>query len=64
MQHASRDRSQQCAGAVFMIEPASFSFNEETAASNAMQRSRDAGAGAADVMAASFEATPAGFSFT
>src|SRR5258706_1024529 len=52
MQHATRGRSQQCAGAVFMIEPAAFSFNEETAASNAMQRSRDAGAGAADVMAA------------
>ena len=51
MQHASRDRSQQCAGAVFMIEPASFSFNEETAASNAMQHSGDAEAGAAEVMA-------------
>src|SRR5258706_4561968 len=51
MQHASRDRSQQCDSAVFMIERASFSFTEETAASNAMQHSRDAEAGAAEVMA-------------
>jgi hypothetical protein len=28
----------QCAGTVFMVRPASFGFNDETAASNAMQR--------------------------
>ena len=42
----------QCAGAVFMIEPASFSFNEQTAASNAMQQSGEASLGSEDLMAA------------
>ena len=42
MQQAKTRRSMQCAGAVFMIEPAYFAFNEQTAASNAMQRPLDA----------------------
>jgi hypothetical protein len=42
----------QCAGAVFMIEPASFAFNEQTAASNAMQRPLDASSGAEALVAA------------
>ncbi len=42
----------QCAGAVFMIEPASFSFNEQTAASNAMQRAGEASLGSEDLVAA------------
>jgi hypothetical protein len=41
----------QCAGAVFMIEPASFAFNEQTAASNAMQLGA-AGLGSEDLVAA------------
>ena len=31
-------RPSQCAGAVWMVQPAAFGFNHETAASNAMQR--------------------------
>jgi len=41
MQQTTTRQSMQCAGAVFMIEPASFAFNEQTAASNAMQRPQD-----------------------
>src|ERR1700688_304431 len=52
MQQATTRRSMQCAGAVFMIEPASFSFNEQTAASNAMQQSGEASLGSEDLMAA------------
>jgi hypothetical protein len=40
-------RARQCAGTVFMVRPAGFGFNEETAASNPLQRS-----GAADPSAA------------
>jgi hypothetical protein len=32
----------QCAGTVFMIEPACFAYNQQTAASNAMQRAAEA----------------------
>ncbi len=32
------DPSRQCAGAVFMVQPAAFGFNPETASSNTMQR--------------------------
>src|SRR5258708_5467344 len=41
MQQPTTRQSMQCAGAVFMIEPASFAFNEQTAASNAMQRPQE-----------------------
>src|SRR5260221_44819 len=41
MQQPTTRRSIQCAGAVFMIERASFAFNEQTAASNGMQRAQD-----------------------
>ena len=40
----TRRRVSQCAGAVFMVQPAAFGFNAETAASNAMQRSASADA--------------------
>ena len=42
----------QSAGAVFMVEPASFAFNAQTAASNAMQRPVDAGLGSEALVAA------------
>ncbi len=39
-------RGQQCAGAVLMIRPASFDYNPETAATNAMQQRASGGAAA------------------
>jgi hypothetical protein len=39
-EHGSR-RARQCAGAVFMVSPAAFGFNAETAASNPMQQAQD-----------------------
>ena len=39
-------RTNQCAGAVFMVRPAAFGFNAETAASNALQRPATGGAAA------------------
>ena len=47
-QRASR---QQCAGAVLMIRPASFAYNPETAATNAMQQSSAGDAGDAGLAA-------------
>jgi len=53
---AERGRlSRQCAGAVFMVRPAAFGFNSETAASNAFQGAEDrdpVGLGAAALDAA------------
>jgi hypothetical protein len=46
---------QQCAGAVLMIRPASFDYNPETAATNAMQQSSADGAGAAAVARGEFD---------
>jgi hypothetical protein len=51
MQQAYTGRPTQCAGAVFMVDPASFAFNEQTAASNAMQRA-DTGEAGTDVLLA------------
>jgi hypothetical protein len=45
MQQTPTGPRAQCAGAVFMIEPASFAANEQTAASNPMQRGAPGGAG-------------------
>jgi hypothetical protein len=52
MPPATLRRSSQCASAVFMVDPASFSFNEQTAASNAMQRPGGDELGGAAVLAA------------
>ena len=43
-ERGSRRRASQCAGAVFMVQPAAFGFNADTAASNALQRSSAADA--------------------
>jgi hypothetical protein len=42
----------QCAGSVFMIEPACFAFNKQTAASNAMQQTVGASLGSEALVAA------------
>jgi hypothetical protein len=54
---AARQRAprQQCAGAVLMVRPASFDYNPETAATNAMQQSSADGAGAAAVARSEFD---------
>ena len=41
----------QCAGAVFMVQPAAFDFNAETAASNAMQQHAGVGGSAPGALA-------------
>ena len=44
-------RARQCASAVFMVQPAAFGFNAQTAASNALQQPATAGGSAPGVLA-------------